>query len=45
MGIDSSAMSFVVFPFSLINIAICMDESSSAIRFVVLPVAFVARTI
>lgn len=41
MKVDAFAMCLVVQPFALVDVAVCVDQSASAIRLVVVPVPFV----
>jgi hypothetical protein len=45
MGVLSVAVSFVVFPLAVVDIAVSVDKSSSAIGLVISPVPFVDATI
>ena len=41
MDVDSVAISFVIFPFSLVNVTIRVDKSAAAVCFVIFPVSFI----
>ena len=45
MGVDSKAVSLVIFPVSLVDVAVCMDQTTLSIGLITLPEALINAAI
>jgi hypothetical protein len=45
MVIDTIAVGLVVFPFTVVNITVGVDETTSTVSLIILPVAFIERSV